>query len=555
MQKKKVIGIVLLTVTAGLIWLLSVYHVVDFRLYRKDLPLLDLRGREITVSHYEKLTQQMPDTRILWEVPFQGGTLDQETQTLTLTHLTAQEARVLAGCLPRLRTVHAEDCTDYEALLQLKQQRPDVTVKYRVPINGTAIAGSALRIRLGGITEEELSLLPYLPLLKTVIISGGEAEPLRELQAYCREKGITLQLQLGKETVAEDAENLTVAGLTDQQLALLTLLPGLKKLHLQEPEAEARAVQALSERLPGTKVTWEKTVLGLTFPGDAEEIDLTEVIARGAEEKAGDKTAYQYSLEYPVQGTREENPSSVKISDYHPWPDKTADTARLIAEAQAVMAYFPKAERLVMCGAYLDNEAMAAFREEAQEAYKVVWSVKCGKVATRTDARFFMPVKYHVYYLNNEEAANLRYCPELVSVDIGHMAVSDIRFVEHLPQLQHLILAHTQIQYIEPIRSCKNLKFLEVDWTPIRDFSPLTDCTALEDLNIGNTWANVEPLKEMTWLKNLWMIFRKEGYFMSQALPDTRVVSGGTATVDSGWRDLPNYYAMRDELKMFYMSW
>ena len=95
-----------------------------------------------------------------------------------------------------------------------------------------------------------------------------------------------------------------------------------------------------------------------------------------------------------------------------------------------------------------------------------------------------------------------------------------------------------------------------MDWTAIQDFSPLLDCTGLQDLNIGLTPANIAPIRKMTWLKNLWMIFRKdEAYVTSQALPDTKVVCGGSATVDSGWRDLPNYYAMRDCLKMYYMSW
>ena len=165
-------------------------------------------------------------------------------------------------------------------------------------------------------------------------------------------------------------------------------------------------------------------------------------------------------------------------------------------------------------------------------------------------------MKYHVYYLQDAEAANLRYCPEMVAVDIGHMSVSDISFVEYMPNLRYLILAHTAIRTIEPIRSCKNLVFLEVDNTGIMDFSPLLDCTSLEDLNIGKTWNDVTPLTEMTWLKNLWMIFREHSApKMIQALPNTKVVYGGDATVACGWRDLPNYYAMRDELKMFYMTW
>lgn len=556
MQKKHIFGIGLLTLAAAvLVWLFGSYHLVEFRFYRRGLTELDLRGQEIPVSHYEKLTEKMPDTRILWDVPFQGGTLSQETQTLTVTALAQEEAGILARYLPRLRTVHAESCADYDALLQLKQQRPDVNVLYRVPVDGKAMDAGALQMQLEGITEEALALLRYLPNLKFITISGGEAQTLRKLQAYCREQGILLRPRLKGEVLAEDTRRLTVSALAEEQAELLVLLPELKQLHLIEPEARAETVLGLPELLPETEVTWEKTILGKTFSWDATEIDLTDVISRGIGEGPLNKTGYQYSLDFGVQGTREEVPASVKLSEYHRWPDKTASTAQLIAEAGAAMDYFPNAETLVMCGSFLDNEAMAAFREARREEYKVVWSVKCGKLATRTDARFFMPVKYHVYYLQNEEAANLRYCPELVSVDIGHMSVSDISFVEYLPNLEHLILAHTGVRDIEPLRSCKNLKFLELDWTGIQDFSPLLDCTGLEDLNVGNTWGDIEPLKGMTWLKNLWMIYRREGRELAQALPDTRVVYTGTATVDSGWRDLPNYFAMRDNLMMYYMSW
>jgi Leucine-rich repeat (LRR) protein len=168
-----------------------------------------------------------------------------------------------------------------------------------------------------------------------------------------------------------------------------------------------------------------------------------------------------------------------------------------------------------------------------------------------------MPVRENVYYFNDEEAYNLRYCEDMVCVDIGHMSIHDIDFVRYMPNLQYLILAHTQVQYIEPISSCKKLKFLELDWSPIRDLTPLKECTALEDLNLGNTFADFAPIKKMTWLKNLWMIdcSTRARYEMTQALPDTRVMVTGAATVANGWRDLDNYYAMRDLLGMHYMSW
>jgi len=129
--------------------------------------------------------------------------------------------------------------------------------------------------------------------------------------------------------------------------------------------------------------------------------------------------------------------------------------------------------------------------------------------------------------------------------------------VEFMPNLEYLILAHTQLQYIEPISTCKKLKFLELDWSPVRDLTPLKGCTALEDLNLGKVYADFTPVGEMTWLKNLWMVecSTASRYQMSQALPNTKVMLAGSATVANGWRNLDNYYKMRDLLGMYYMSW
>ena len=555
-KKLLIAALILLAVATPLVWLLTTYRVVDLKLYRKDAEALDLRGQEISAAHYDKLTEKLAGIPIRWDVPFQGSILADDTAEITVTELTAEDARILAEYLPKLRTVDAVECTDYENLRDLKQKRPDMQVNYRVPLNGRNYAGSALRLTLSGITEAELQLLQYLPILKMVTVTGGEPGTLAKLRDYCGERDISFHMQIGGEILSENAVVAAIEGITNEELGLLQLMPKLKTLHLVEPEADAERVIALAETLPGAAVSWEKSVLGKTFSQDAVEIDLTDIISLGEGEKPGDKTAYQYGLDFPVQGTQEEVATAIKISKYHPLPDKSDETRELIAEVEAAMAYFPDAEQVVMLGSILHNVHMSDFREAHREDYKVVWSVQCGNVLTRTDAKFFMPVKYHVYYLSDLEAYNLRYLEEAVAVDIGHMNVSDISFVEYMPDLEYLILAHTSIQYIEPIRSCKKLKFLEVDWTGIRDLSPLEDCTSLEDLNVGNTSVDLTPLKKLTWLKNLWATFRSASvYPISQALPNTKVVSSGNATVASGWRDLPNYYAMRDQLKMYYMSW
>jgi hypothetical protein len=167
-----------------------------------------------------------------------------------------------------------------------------------------------------------------------------------------------------------------------------------------------------------------------------------------------------------------------------------------------------------------------------------------------------MPNHFGVGQLPDNYAYNLRYYEEMVCLDVGHMTLTDISFVEYMPNLKYLILAWTEVQYIEPIRTCKNLVFLELDNSCIRDLSPLVDCTALEDLNLGNTFCDVTPILGMTWLKNVYFIYGSpsSAYKFSQAVPDARVVASGDATVGGGWRRLPNYYAMRDCLNAPYMN-
>ena len=93
-------------------------------------------------------------------------------------------------------------------------------------------------------------------------------------------------------------------------------------------------------------------------------------------------------------------------------------------------------------------------------------------------------------------------------------------------------------------------------WDAIESYEPLLGCTALEDLNIGRTFADPEPISQMTWLKNLWCmeISGATQYAWRLALPDTNIVGKGNDVVAYGWRRLPNYYKMRDALGMYYMD-
>jgi hypothetical protein len=125
-----------------------------------------------------------------------------------------------------------------------------------------------------------------------------------------------------------------------------------------------------------------------------------------------------------------------------------------------------------------------------------------------------------------------------------------------MSELKYLVMSTTNIYDISPLANCKKLVFLEMSWGMVTDYSPLLNCTALEDLNIGQTFGEVDDIIKMTWLKNLWMVGMKESNYEKAvaAMPDTNICYYADNPIIGSWRRLPNYYAMRDALYMFYMG-
>lgn len=560
MRKKRILlSLVLIAVALGAAaaWVLHNYHVIDWKLYEKDAQSLNLRGQDVSIQLYEQIREKLPDCEISWDVPFQDGTIPNDAESLTLTAL-SQEDLALFRYFPELKAVDATLCEDIAQLPALHRESPELELRFDLKLDGISYQQDARHLLVSSISEADLALLDCMEDLSDVTArEGGDAASLVKLRDYCDGRGLPFRVCVDGKILDKQDKYLTITNVTDAEAKLLQLMPWLKTLHLPEPEAKAELVLSLVDALPETRVTWEKPVLGLTFDQDTEAIDLTPVIALGDGEVLGDKTAYDYGLLHPVLGTEEEDRCSIQVLKWHPLPDKTEQTQALVAEVEAAMEYFPKLEYLRMCGAWLHNETMSDFREAHREDYKVAWSVQCGKLATRTDATFFMPVKYHVYYFFDADAYNLRYCEDIVSMDIGHLLVSNLDFVRFMPNLKYLVLSWTNVRDLSPLASCKNLAFFEINWMGWKlDYSPLVECTGLEDLNIGETWGDITPILEMTWLKNLWMVGCSLNSYMQvqDALTETNVAYSYADPV-IGWRALPNYFGMRDELYMFYMKW
>lgn len=424
-------------------------------------------------------------------------------------------------------------------------------------LDGVDYPKDAAEIRASSLSAEALDQLTQMTGLKQVTVTEGDGENLEQLRAYCDEKGIAFRAELAGQTVTDETAELTVPNVTEAQLRLLALMPRLKTLYFPEPEAPAESLLALRMTLSETVITWEKTLLGMTFSNDAVEIDLTPVIALAEGQSIGDKTAYDYGCEEPVMSYQEEVRTSVLVTNSHPLPDKTNLTEQLIEDVGKTMAYFPQAEKLLMVGAWLDNESMAQFRENHREDYKVVWSVQCGMLATRTDATRFMPTKFFVTAGSFTEwhTYNLMYCEDMVAMDLGHMSLATLDFVQYMPKLTYLDVALNHLVDLDPLTTCENLVFLVLFGQGVeQDYTPLRECTALEDLNISDNHGDITPILEMKQLKNLWISnYDSADYYRAvEALPDTNI--GYSDSPNYGWRELPNYYKMRDELLMFYMD-
>ena len=563
-QKERKLNPVLLIVLAAAllavgiaVWFLLTHVWVAGTFYSRNADVLDLRFADVTTADYDKLRKKAPNSEILWRIPFQGKTYDQDTDVLYVTSLTDEDVATL-DYFTRLKTVEAQECTDYPQLAALAARRPEVTVEYAVTIDGREYPQDTAVVSISGITEEEINLLTYLPELTAVTAVGCRTpEQMTRLRDFCQEKGLSFALRFGTKTYPDTVEELDVTGVTDGELELLQLLPELKTLHLKNPEADPETVAQLRSTYPKADISWEVEIAGVSFPDDTKDVDLSAVLESSAAQTAAGTAAGTQTAAGAQTTTKTQTTTGTATGTQS--TKETQSTASAVTlnleDLEKKMSYLSDAKQVFLGKCGLDNEELAALRERVRDSYKLVWTVQLGKKLTaRTDDTTFMPVREHVYYFLDEDAYNLRYCEDMLCVDVGHMGLTNIDFVKGMPHLQILILAHNgQLQDISPISSCKELIFLELDWSAVKDFTPLVGCTSLEDLNIGLTYPSVEPLMQMTWLKNLWMVDRGGAYQLSQALPDTKIVASADVTVGAGWRNLPNYYKMRDMLGMEYM--
>lgn len=482
-----------------------------------NLRQVDLRRTGITPEQYSRLREMLPQCAVLWELPFQDQFYSLATKDLRLTSLTLEEAELL-DCLPQLAIVEAWDCRDYEALLALQLRRPECKVLYNVELAGQLYDCDTRQLELTDVTEEQdLQALSYFPRLQTVHFSGELPAPSRllRLRQELPQTDFTWEKEVGGVPLPSSLRELDLTGernLTARSLGeLLAYFPELATLYLGRTDLPQEALLALEQGRPGLFVVWDMEVCGVTVSRDALQLDI----------------------------------SGHAVSD--------------VSALEEQLSLMPNLERVIMAGCGIPNEEMDALNKR-YDNIRFVWSVNLGGIQLRTDAEYFAPNKYYIE-VTDADLAELRYCEDLVCVDIGHMrGVTNCDWAVYLPKLRYLIIADTNIRDISPLSGLSELVFLELFMSPIRDYSPLLQCTNLEDLNLGYTYGSYEPILQMTWLKRLWWPGNLKALNWSarnalrQALPDAQMNFVAGSSTGEGWRSGEHYYEMRDLMGMPYMT-
>ena len=398
----------------------------------------------------------------------------------------------------------------------VRAQLPGCDIRWEVPFQGAFLSDDTRELTLTELTREDIALLDYFPQLERVDLTGcADFESVYALLEARPDLDIAYQVSIGSRVYPHTTKSLSY-GTDAPDMAELTealkWLPQLETIHFDQPQMPAQQLLDLREAYPDIAVTWEKDILDQTYDQDLVELDFT-----GA--------------------------TYTDISELD-----------FLKEAAP---YFPALEtvRLGRCG--LPNETLAAFREEMRPWCKIVWTFKIYTMTVNTDDLYFMPNKTGAR-VADYQLQELKYCEDMLCIDLGHQPVRNLDFLYGTPHLKYLIVADGPLLYIDPIGSLKELVYLELFMTEVNDYTPLLGCTALEDINVCFTEGDVTFFAQMPWLKTLWAnncgASKADIALLEAALPNTNMDFYNLCNY-GGWREVQNYFDMRDLLGMNYNTW
>lgn len=481
----------------------------------QDLEVLDVRNIPMQPEQYDALQAELPNCEILWQVPIFGNSSENTVSELSASVVTANDVGKIAY-FPELKTIDATGCADYDMLLALQDAYPDIEVIYTLSIGGKTVRENAAEVTVAGADGSDLkNAIPYLRnLTKVDALACSDYDTLDQIKTAYPELELLYTIPVGGENWPSDTTRLTLQNADGEELArMIPYFSALTEVTLTGTAPDNDFMYQMMCDYQKVTFRWEFSVCGVVTSSTATELILSDI------------------------------------------PMKTAE------EVESALKYFYDLQRVEMCQCGISSEEMDALGKRHPDT-RFVWSIPMGKGYLRTDATAFIPYTYGFDFMgpcNDTQTRELKYCVDMVCLDLGHMRMKDLSFLEYMPKLKYLILADTQATDYSPIAGLTELIFLELFNSDFRETELLLGLTKLEDLNIS--WTKLrEPqlLGQMTWLQRLWAtrvgLTDNENRTLKEALPDTQVYVHGQHPTDGGWRQAKNYYDMRDLLGMEYMK-
>lgn len=533
MKKKTRIGILaaaLVLIVAAGVFVGVNYTLVSGKLVSRRAETIDLRGKNITAKQLTKARKKLPDAHILWDIAIGDKTFDGESENIVTADFTAGDIPAFAR-LENLASADVSACSDISAILALRSALPEVRVFWTVPLAGESFDGDSENIIVPDASEEELrAALVRLPELKTLTLTGSTFS--LESQLALKEKfpsvSFVWDVTLAGKTFVSDASALDFTGtpLTEDNLseigAALVLLPDAKSVTLTACGLSGDALRTFSAAHPEILTIWETQLFGVTFTTDAEEIKFTDI------------------------------------------PLTVEDAAQI----EDMLPYMPNLKKVVMLRCGISNEDMEEINLRHEDV-QFVWMVQVYAYGVRTDQTYFSIYNCEYFYGEYDHLADdLRYCHDMIAVDLGHMHLyGDTYFLTQMPHLQYLILSSAGPNPIPELGTLKELRFLELGKASFTDITMLSECTSLTDIDLMYkrvksdevAEADVQTLCKMTWLKRLYlggnMYNEEQMKRLYDSLPNTQIVIHNSPEWEQNrWREAEIYFEMRDALHMYYID-
>lgn len=217
-------------------------------------------------------------------------------------------------------------------------------------------------------------------------------------------------------------------------------------------------------------------------------------------------------------------------------------------------------EKITMKDCGLDNDGYAAL-QDAHPDVRIIWDIKVKTYTIPTDSVGFSTLLANEYQprVDDEDCKYLKYCTDMVALDLGHNYITNLDFLEYMPNLRVLILVdnfdspskRVRLSDISKLKYCPHLRYLELFANNVSDMSVIGELKELEDLNVCyNPVSSSEPFKDLPKLQKLWIyntsIPWEEINELKNLYPDAKIVTSGTGSVDQGWREGAHYNAMRN---------